>query len=332
MIITPPGHVLLRDPVNNMQSIDYKSCWNARATSTAQALMAVDGSRDERTAQLTGAYSASQLRAALQLQAGDRVFELGCGAARIGRELAPEVGLWHGLDIAENMLAAARDRLRDQANTALDALTRSRLDPLADASMDKGYCIAVFIHMDKEDMVLYLRDVARVLRPGGLFYFDAWNLAHPVGWRRFDFEVNQAAQQPPGQRKDVARNQFCTPQEVELYVRAAGLEPVLTLTDSPWVQAVARKPDGSSDAALRAALGAAAAQIQYPALWTSLFDCILDAEFRGEPPHSALAALRHCALDDPLARMFRAWIHGAWTQRAADWGAPPDELEQGVNA
>src|SRR3546814_7184421 len=67
-----------------------------------------------------------------------------------------------GLDIAENRLTAARERLRDHANTALDALTRSRLDPLADASMDKGYCIAVFIHMDKEDMVLYLRDVARV--------------------------------------------------------------------------------------------------------------------------------------------------------------------------
>src|SRR3546814_6743743 len=73
--------------------------------------------------------------------------------------------------------------------------------------------------------------VARVLFPSGLFYFDTWNLAHPVGWRRFDFEVNQAAQQPPDQRKDVARNQFCTPQEVELYVRAVGLEPVLMLTD-----------------------------------------------------------------------------------------------------
>lgn len=315
-----------------MSSLDYKSCWNARATSTAQALMAVDGSRDERTAQLTGAYSASQLRAALLLQPGERVFELGCGAARIGRELAAGVGFWHGLDIAENMLAAARERLREHANTALDALTRSRLDPLADASMDKGYCIAVFIHMDKEDMMLYLRDVARVLRPGGLFYFDTWNLAHPVGWRRFDFEINQAAQHPQGQRKDVARNQFCTPQEVELYVRAAGLEPVLTLSESPWVQVVARKPDGNGDAAVRETLAAAAAQIQYPPLWTSLFNCILDAEFRGEPPHSALDTLRPCALDDPLARMFRAWIHGAWLQRAAVWGAPPDELEQGVNA
>jgi SAM-dependent methyltransferase len=316
-----------------MQFQDYKSFWNERAATPALALMAVDGSRDERTARLTGAFSAQQVRAALQLQHSDRVFELGCGAARIGRELAPAVAFWHGLDIAENMLAAARERLRECPNTALDALSRSRLDPLADASMDKGYCIAVFIHMDKEDMALYLRDVARVLRPGGLFYFDTWNLAHPIGWRRFGFEVAQAAQLPPGQRKDVARNQFCAPQEVELYVRGAGLEPVLVLSDSPWVQVVARKPDHDADAIddLRARLQQVAPQIAYPPLWTHLFDCILDAEFRGEPPHAALAALRQAGADDPVARMFRAWIHGMWIERAAHWGTPPDELEQGVN-
>src|SRR3546814_16875948 len=144
-----------------------------------------------------------------------------------------------------------------------------------------------------------------------------------VGWRRFDFEVNQAAQQPPDQRKDVARNQFCTPQEVELYVRAVGLEPVLMLTDSPWVQVVARKPDAGSDDALRATLAAAAAQIQYPPLWPELFNCILDAEFRGEPPHCALAPLRPCAPGDPLARMFRAWLPGPWLHSAAVWVPHP---------
>src|SRR3546814_20409368 len=77
-------------------------------------------------------------------------------------------------------------------------------------------------------------------------------------------------------RSDGARNQVCTPQEVEWYVRAGGREPVLMLTDSPWVQVVARKPDAGSDDALRATLAAAAAQIQYPPLWTELFNCILE--------------------------------------------------------
>ena len=223
---------------------DYKSFWNDKASTPRGALVAVDGSHDERTVRLTGAFSAAQARAALDLQAADRVFELGCGVGRIGRELAGEVAHWHGLDISENMLGVARERLAGAGDCAFSALNGPRLDALADASMDKGYCVAVFIHMDKEDFVLYLRDVARVLRPGGLFYFDHWNLAHPVGWRRFALEFEQAAHLPPGQRKDVARNQFVVPQEVEAYVRGAGLEVLAVVTDTPWVQVVARKPDG----------------------------------------------------------------------------------------
>lgn len=315
-----------------MQASDYKSCWNARASNTAAALAAIDGSRDERTARLTGAYSASQLRAALDLSATDRVFELGCGAARIGRELAPLVAHWHGLDIAENMLAAARERLHGVGNVELSALSGANLAPLADASMDKGYCVAVFIHMDKEDMVLYLREVARVLRPGGQFYFDAWNLAHPIGWRRFEFELAQAQRQPPGERKDVARNQFCTPQEIALYVRAAGLEPLLLLDASPWVQVVVRRADATPADALATRLAARAAEIAYPPLWTELFDGILDAEFHGQPPLRVLARLRACAADDPLANMFRAWIQGVWQLRTAHWGAVPKELDIGVVA
>lgn len=308
---------------------DYKSTWNQRALTPAQALVAVDGSRDEDTARLTGAYSAGQVRAALDLRPGDRVFELGCGVARIGREIAPQVAHWHGLDIAENMLEAARFRLAGLDNVALDALGRSRLDPLADASVDKGYCVAVFIHMDKEDMVLYLREVARVLRPGGLFYFDAWNLAHPLGWRRFELEVAQAARRAPGEPRDLARNQFCTPQEVELCLHHAGLESLCLLGDSPWAQVVARKPDGDAAAAERerTRLGAAAEAIAYPPLWTELFDALLDAEYGGEPPRRLLARLRDSPHNDPVAVMFRAWIRGAWAERAGFWGPPPAELD-----
>ncbi len=46
----------------------------------------------------------------------------------------------------------------------------------AAASFDKAYAVAVLIHLDKEDVFLYLREVARILRPGGLLYVDTWNL------------------------------------------------------------------------------------------------------------------------------------------------------------
>ena len=306
---------------------DYKSFWNDKAATPAGARIAVDGSTDERTLRLTGAFSAAQARAALDLRPTDRVFELGCGVGRIGRELAGEVAAWHGLDISENMLEVARDRLAGRGEVHLHALHGPRLDALPDASLDKGYSVAVFIHMDKEDMVLYLREVARVLRPGGLFHFDHWNLAHPVGWKRFAFEVEQAARLPPGQRKDVARNQFCVPEELVAYVRGVGLEPLLVIGESPNAQVVARKPDGDAGAAQEqhARLQRAAARIDYGRDWTTYFEAILEAEASGAPPTRLMALLDARPADDAVAEMFRAWIAGLWRLRAA-WGPLPDSL------
>jgi SAM-dependent methyltransferase len=307
---------------------DYKSFWNDKAATPTGARIAVDGSTDERTLRLTGAFSAAQARAALDLKPGDRVFELGCGVGRIGRELAGEVARWHGLDISENMLDVARERLQGIGDAHFDALSGPRLPMLADASQDKGYCVAVFIHMDKEDMVLYLRDVARVLRPGGLFYFDHWNLAHPVGWKRFAMEVDQAARVPAGQRKDVARNQFCVPEELIAYVRGVGLEPLLVIGDSPNAQLVVRKPDGDAGAEAdeRARLQRAASRIDYGRQWTDYFEAILEAETSGTAPLRLLALLDARPRADATAEMFRAWIGGLWRLRTAQWGPVPPSL------
>jgi len=155
-----------------MQVTNYKSFWDEKASTTIGALLAVDGSASEEVARLTGAYTARQVSNALAFEPGDRVFELGCGVGRIGLQLAPKVAHWEGADISSNMLEVARQRLAGHSNVGFTELKQSRLDSLASASFDKAYCVAVFIHMDKEDFFLYLEEIARVLKPGGLFYFD----------------------------------------------------------------------------------------------------------------------------------------------------------------
>ncbi len=299
-------------------SSNYKDFWNAKAQTVTGAMIAVDGSADEDVLRLTGAYTKQQVELALQLQPSDRVFEIGCGVGRIGREIAPNIASWHGLDIADNMVAVTRERLAAYPNVSASALTRSRLDPLADASMDKGYCVAVFIHMDKEDFLLYLQDVARVLVPGGLFYFDTWNLAHPVGWRRYHYEVMQAGRNDPGQRKDVARNQFCVPAEVELYARKAGLDIVLTMTDSPWVQMLVRAPGPGAAPDLSAHVG----QIAYTPLWTELFDNTLDGLLEGRHPLAMIADLEHDTRG-PEIEMYRAWLRALWRENPQAWAGIP---------
>jgi ubiquinone/menaquinone biosynthesis C-methylase UbiE len=306
-----------------MQVTNYKAFWDDKASTTTGALIAVDGSASEETARLTGAYTAKQVTSALDLKPTDRVLELGCGVGRIGLEIAPKVAHWEGADISKNMLDVARSRLANQNNVGFTELRRSRLDGLADASFDKAYCVAVFIHMDKEDFFLYLQELARVLKPGGVLFFDTWNLASRVGWRRFMLEVEQHRNADHAQRKDVARNQFSTPQEVGAFLAAAGFETMLMMSDSPWVQAVALKPGGGVDAAkLRASLESRVASIAYTPLWTELFDRMLAVAHAGQPPQTMLDGLGDDARGEEIP-MFRQWFLDLWRHNQAHWGPPP---------
>jgi ubiquinone/menaquinone biosynthesis C-methylase UbiE len=306
-----------------MQVTNYKAFWDDKASTTTGALIAVDGSASEETARLTGAYTAKQVTSALDLKPTDRVLELGCGVGRIGLEIAPKVAYWEGADISQNMLDVARSRLAGQRNVGFTELKRSRLDGLADASFDKAYCVAVFIHMDKEDFFLYLEELARVLKPGGVLFFDTWNLASTVGWRRFMLEVEQHRNADHALRKDVARNQFSTPEEVRAFLKAAGFDTMLVMSDSPWVQAVALKPGGGVDAAmLRASLESRVATIAYTPLWTELFDRMLAVAHAGHPPQTMLDGLGDDSRGEEIP-MFRQWFLDLWRHNQAHWGPPP---------
>jgi len=313
-----------------MPHSNYKSLWNSKSGDTVSAMVAVDGSASEAVTLATGEFTARQVRAALNLGPQDSVFEIGCGVGRIGHEIAGEIAAWHGLDISENMLAVAAERLRGHTNARFHALSASNLGVLADDSCDKGYCVAVFIHMDKEDFVLYLQDVMRVLKPGGLFYFDHWNLKNTVGWRRFMLEVNTASRMDLSGRKDVGRNQFCTPEEISVYAEALGFEMVSLISDTPWVQAILRKPDGDASRleAERRRCELAAGDVSYGPDWTRYFDLFLHSEMQDLAPTEMLAATWQKAADDKTASMFRRWVHGIWPQRLAGWGEMPEALKK----
>ncbi|MGB0133181.1 class I SAM-dependent methyltransferase [Dokdonella sp.] len=302
---------------------NYKNFWNEKAATPTSAFIAVDGSTNEETARLTGAYSAHQVSAALDLQPGDRVLELGCGVGRIGHEIAPRVAHWEGTDISSNMIDVARDRLKAHANVGFTELARSDLQPLADGSFDKAYCVAVFIHMDKEDFYLYLEDLARVLKPGGLLYFDVWNMASAVGWRRYAFEIEQHRVSDPAARKDVARNQFSCPEEVRIFLDRAGFDLTLLLSDSPWVQAIAVRRGSSADLeALRNYADSVSARVAYSPLWTELFDAIINVATGKLAPEVLWKDLADDSRGEEIP-MFREWFLGLWKGNEQTWGKAP---------
>lgn len=308
---------------NDMPEESYDDFWEQAAATPQSALAAVDGSANEDVLRTTGGWTARQVGNALLLQPRDQVLELGCGVARIGRELAPECKRWQGVDISDNMLTVAKSRTADRPNMAFQHLTRTGLSMFDDGSFTKAYSVAVLIHLDKEDVFLYLREIARILQPGGLFYFDVWNLSHDIGWQRWMYEVENWASKDQIGRKEVARNQFCVPQEVSLYVQRAGLSELMCLYDSPWIQMVAVKPGPNVNGTdLKAQLAARQHHFQFTPVWSQLFGSLLKVLMNERSPDMFWDELQNLS-PAPEAGVYRHYFLELWKNLQSEWGVPP---------
>ncbi len=106
-----------------------------------------------------------------------RALEIGCGPGRLMKPLSQKFGEIHGVDVSDEMIALACERLRSIPHAHPHVGSGADLRQFADDSFDFIYSYAVFQHIPSKDVVLsYLHDAARVLKPGGLMRFQANNL------------------------------------------------------------------------------------------------------------------------------------------------------------
>lgn len=101
-----------------------------------------------------------ELRRLLRFRPTDVVLDNGCGTAKHAVWNAGQVGLMVGSDPATLFADAALEQV------AL-AQADSRVLPFADNSFDKAFSIDILEHFPLEVIDAYLRETARVLRPGG---------------------------------------------------------------------------------------------------------------------------------------------------------------------
>jgi SAM-dependent methyltransferase len=109
---------------------------------------------------------------------GERVLELGCGAAAGARWLRTAGARAVGLDLSAGMLRHAR-AAADRTGVTVPLVQADALAlPFRDACFD-AVCTAFGAIPFVADSAALMREVARVLRPGGRFVFS---VTHPMRW------------------------------------------------------------------------------------------------------------------------------------------------------
>lgn len=102
-----------------------------------------------------------------------KVLEIGCGSGRITRALAEVFGEVYAVDISGEMIRQAKEALRDVPNAHVFQNNGSDLTVLGDPEVDFAFSYIVFQHIPSRDVIYsYVREVRRLLRPGGLFKFQ----------------------------------------------------------------------------------------------------------------------------------------------------------------
>ena len=98
-----------------------------------------------------------------------RALEIGCGPGRLLRPMSRFFGEIHGVDVSDEMVRLAREKLADVPHAHAHHAPNSNLEAFADDSFDFVYSYAVFQHIPSREVVFgYLEEARRVLKPGGI--------------------------------------------------------------------------------------------------------------------------------------------------------------------
>jgi SAM-dependent methyltransferase len=173
--------------------------------------------------------------AALGLEPGMQVLDVGCGPGRHALALARRGIRTHGIDLSPEFVALARDASeREDLPATFEELDVRDLD--ADAEYDAVLCLCQggFGLLGGDEDGGIVDRIARAARPGGRVALSAFSAAFAVRWLEegedFDprtgvFHEHATVRNEAGEERDFEMWTTCfTPRELALTARDAGLE------------------------------------------------------------------------------------------------------------
>ena len=113
------------------------------------------------------------------LQSGERVLDIGCGNGRAFERMTSVD--YVGIDNSERLVKIAEKRYPDREFIVADALNL----PFSDHDFDRVYAIGLIHHIPSEEKRMkFLKEVTRVLKPGGTVAFTVWDIWEKTARRK----------------------------------------------------------------------------------------------------------------------------------------------------
>ncbi len=185
-----------------------RSDWNRRAREDVHFYVAF-GRRSQQeeeflasATEVTGSLETEFSRLPPASPEGRSALEIGCGPGRLMRPMSRHFVEIHGVDISDEMIRLATERLKDIPHAHAHVTPDSSLSMFADGSFDFVYSFIVFQHIPNRDVVLnYMREAGRVLKPGGILRcqlrgtppLDTEMEREPATWTGCHFSGEQVA-------------------------------------------------------------------------------------------------------------------------------------------
>jgi SAM-dependent methyltransferase len=212
--------------------------WNRRAREDANYYVAF-GRRDQDESEFlsSAADVVRDMEGELKRLSGEvspssrRALEIGCGPGRLMRPLSRHFGEIHGIDISDELVAQAREKLRDIPWAFAHHANGSDLAQFPSDHFDFVYSYAVFQHIPSAEIVYsYLRETVRVLKPGGV--------------ARLQINSLPTSERPPADQVDPTWEGVCiSAGDVQRFTRDHGVRLMaLTGVDTQYLWTTWQKP------------------------------------------------------------------------------------------